>query len=301
VVTSLVALVPLRLGFPRFRYFVAVAAAPRARRSGIRPPPAVRVHEYGAVQSPRTRRQALGATSSPGRPVACPTCDTRVARRGRAPIEGNVALVADLIAICQDCSTAFAASNVIGGSGGTIVFKDSVIVGCPSCGGVGRIPDGQYRLLDDVITIVQGTSRNELAALYKILRDSTGPEEVVERIGRDAPSFAEMARQKSKSPADWKFWVSLIVGVLGVLLSPYYTQMVQGEPPSREDIQRIIHEQLPRQQGAPSEPQLPPQGIPPGAGAEPKIRRNDPCPCGSGMKYKRCHGAPPSSRLSPEH
>jgi preprotein translocase subunit SecA len=23
----------------------------------------------------------------------------------------------------------------------------------------------------------------------------------------------------------------------------------------------------------------------------PKIGRNDPCPCGSGKKYKKCHGA----------
>jgi preprotein translocase subunit SecA len=23
----------------------------------------------------------------------------------------------------------------------------------------------------------------------------------------------------------------------------------------------------------------------------PKVGRNDPCPCGSGKKYKRCHGA----------
>jgi len=25
--------------------------------------------------------------------------------------------------------------------------------------------------------------------------------------------------------------------------------------------------------------------------AEEKIGRNDPCPCGSGKKYKKCHGA----------
>lgn len=25
---------------------------------------------------------------------------------------------------------------------------------------------------------------------------------------------------------------------------------------------------------------------------EPKLGRNDPCHCGSGRKYKRCHGAP---------
>jgi len=24
--------------------------------------------------------------------------------------------------------------------------------------------------------------------------------------------------------------------------------------------------------------------------AEPKTGRNDPCPCGSGKKYKKCHG-----------
>jgi preprotein translocase subunit SecA len=37
-------------------------------------------------------------------------------------------------------------------------------------------------------------------------------------------------------------------------------------------------------------------GSPPQAGkrqpvhAEPKVGRNDPCPCGSGKKYKHCHG-----------
>jgi preprotein translocase subunit SecA len=25
--------------------------------------------------------------------------------------------------------------------------------------------------------------------------------------------------------------------------------------------------------------------------AQPKVGRNDPCPCGSGKKYKKCHGA----------
>ena len=36
--------------------------------------------------------------------------------------------------------------------------------------------------------------------------------------------------------------------------------------------------------GAP--PQLPPQPVHTG----PKVGRNDPCPCGSGKKYKYCHG-----------
>ena len=27
------------------------------------------------------------------------------------------------------------------------------------------------------------------------------------------------------------------------------------------------------------------------AAAVPRVGRNDPCPCGSGKKYKHCHGA----------
>jgi uncharacterized protein YecA (UPF0149 family) len=26
--------------------------------------------------------------------------------------------------------------------------------------------------------------------------------------------------------------------------------------------------------------------------SDPKIGRNDPCPCGSGKKFKKCHGVP---------
>jgi preprotein translocase subunit SecA len=36
-----------------------------------------------------------------------------------------------------------------------------------------------------------------------------------------------------------------------------------------------------------------PAGAPPGAAVKreaDKVGRNDPCPCGSGKKYKRCHG-----------
>ncbi|MBN1780896.1 SEC-C domain-containing protein [bacterium] len=33
-----------------------------------------------------------------------------------------------------------------------------------------------------------------------------------------------------------------------------------------------------------------PAGKPQPVHAEPKVGRNDPCPCGSGKKYKHCHG-----------
>jgi preprotein translocase subunit SecA len=43
--------------------------------------------------------------------------------------------------------------------------------------------------------------------------------------------------------------------------------------------------------GAPMKRAAMPVGATPGAaGAQGKIGRNDPCWCGSGKKYKRCHG-----------
>jgi preprotein translocase subunit SecA len=38
-------------------------------------------------------------------------------------------------------------------------------------------------------------------------------------------------------------------------------------------------------------PSQPPAGAPPFTRAGQKVGRNDPCPCGSGKKYKHCHGA----------
>jgi len=60
----------------------------------------------------------------------------------------------------------------------------------------------------------------------------------------------------------------------------------------RDTIRYLFHVQI-------AEPNTPtrPQAVPSGGPAQQKAPvksnagRNDPCPCGSGKKYKRCHGA----------
>jgi uncharacterized protein YchJ len=42
--------------------------------------------------------------------------------------------------------------------------------------------------------------------------------------------------------------------------------------------------------GAPNAEANSSQATAPIRSAEPKVGRNDPCPCGSGKKYKQCHG-----------
>jgi preprotein translocase subunit SecA len=53
-------------------------------------------------------------------------------------------------------------------------------------------------------------------------------------------------------------------------------------------VQRALPPQPPKQQltfsGAPKEAAAPAKR------SQDKVGRNDPCPCGSGKKYKKCHG-----------
>lgn len=62
----------------------------------------------------------------------------------------------------------------------------------------------------------------------------------------------------------------------------------------REEQARRLAEQMKLQQANPGEQAAQPQGEAPAQ--QPivrdgrKIGRNEPCPCGSGKKYKQCHG-----------
>jgi len=62
----------------------------------------------------------------------------------------------------------------------------------------------------------------------------------------------------------------------------------EGEQAESQRVQRALPPQPPKQQltfsGAPKEAAAPQKR------AQAKVGRNDPCPCGSGKKYKKCHG-----------
>ncbi len=65
----------------------------------------------------------------------------------------------------------------------------------------------------------------------------------------------------------------------------------------RDDQGRRFHakrereEQRAKQLPTDEEPELPPP-VDPIASDDDRIGRNDPCPCGSGKKYKKCCGKP---------
>jgi preprotein translocase subunit SecA len=63
----------------------------------------------------------------------------------------------------------------------------------------------------------------------------------------------------------------------------------QSDEADVQRVQRALPPQPPKQQltfsGAPKEAPAPVKRT------QAKVGRNDPCPCGSGKKYKKCHGA----------
>ena len=62
--------------------------------------------------------------------------------------------------------------------------------------------------------------------------------------------------------------------------NPYANYSTTHETYEGENAQRQAAQNVNRQSEQPRQPMK----------ADPKVGRNDPCPCGSGKKYKNCHG-----------
>ncbi|HEX2032452.1 MAG TPA: preprotein translocase subunit SecA [Actinomycetota bacterium] len=65
----------------------------------------------------------------------------------------------------------------------------------------------------------------------------------------------------------------------------YRVELVRQDEPARPRPQRLVAS------GPGQQPQQSPAGSPGGQASSGKVPRNAPCPCGSGRKYKKCHGA----------
>jgi preprotein translocase subunit SecA len=65
----------------------------------------------------------------------------------------------------------------------------------------------------------------------------------------------------------------------------FRVELVRQDEPARPRPQRLV------QSGPGEQPQAPPGQTAGGAASSGKVPRNAPCPCGSGRKYKKCHGA----------
>ncbi|WP_157682766.1 SEC-C metal-binding domain-containing protein [Nocardioides scoriae] len=191
---------------------------------------------------------------------------------------------------CTKCQHTYTRSVTLEG----VDFRNNrtnVMMPCPKCGhsfdgapgdGVWSTGhDGRLRRVVDYLAKADLNELRELRAELENLRatgDAQGAERAITRL--------------SGAPASqWTNWSGPVIGLLGILITVVIfliQQQQSGEQPTKSQIDEIIRierEQLRELQSANDDvPQAP---------------RNAPCPCGSKKKYKRCHGAPPTSSWFP--
>ena len=119
---------------------------------------------------------------------------------------------------------------------------------------------GALRQLSDSLTVARAT--NDVGAAAAVLQ---------------AAGLLESGdSQQTMSLREQRIW-QLVVVILGVLA--VIVPMRSGShQPTEDQIRRICHQVSEQSKVAGSR----------------KVGRNDRCPCGSGAKFKKCHGAPPT-------
>ena len=164
---------------------------------------------------------------------------------------------------------------------------------CPMCGRYrGNVLANEYRLIEDTAALLQGPEhpeeeRQSLAALLRqALENDETAEETKTRADEQAPELSalveKLLEEKPESMKD-ATWSTLLLSTVDGL-APVEGNGSKDELVPSEVIYNSVNQyNITTVQAPPTaEPQQ----------AVRKVGRNDPCPCGSGKKYKKCHGDP---------
>lgn len=183
-------------------------------------------------------------------------------------------------AICENCNAIFPSGFPVGG--GMTAFIGCTSGPCPRCNSMGHVPDGEYSAIDNIIKILSAPERSlrELKVLAELLENEQRnkrrtPEELASEVGQTIPELSPFAQQLAN--ADYKFWFSILLSTIYFII-PLLANENEETPVVEYStvINHIYQENSPEILATPVTAN--------------KIGRNDPCPCGNGLKYKRCHG-----------
>ena len=197
------------------------------------------------------------------------------------------------IAFCENpkCGAVFQFDKFIGGAGSaTFQFKNCRVSPCPSCGGSGLIPDGTYEYANEVLKLLSGPgiNVNELRKIEKILRSArrtkeTNEEEILSKVKETSPDIAQ-AIERVPRQHNILNWILILIALISLAIQTHSTYFKDDT----KSTEKKVIEYLLREFGSEirTKKNLGNEGTYRRSG--PKIRRNDPCPCGSGKKYKKC-------------
>ena len=150
--------------------------------------------------------------------------------------------------------------------------------------------DGSYSFIGETISFLGGPDRtaSDLQRLASILQGARSRGETVQNIAaeikRDLPKLSSIVDILPKNRTEFYAFIGLILTVISLLLDAAQ----KGSNSSvtvNQVINNIYTEQTIQQNIAPSS-----IGARDKEAKSSKLGRNDACHCGSGKKYKRCHG-----------
>jgi hypothetical protein len=140
---------------------------------------------------------------------------------------------------CDGCGLLFTAENIVGGNG-VITFVDVRFGPCPNCGAMGRVLDGTYGFIDDVLTVLEAPAWSvqklqELEALLHAAQSGQRPAgDVLHDIAADSSDLADFV-----SRAIARGWDAIkVISVLMAIVT--FVQTEDGQPAkTSEDVQRV--------------------------------------------------------------
>jgi len=191
-------------------------------------------------------------------------------------------------AFCDNCGSVFPSGFSVSG-GATLTTVGGKSGPCPSCGSMGTVPDGVFRAAGNVIRLLTGPQKTieQLQRLASVINEARNtvsePNKAVEKIKQEAPELSSIVDILPRTRNELYGFLTVILIAVGTVIAG--AALYKDRPPSEAEVQNMVdrtieqafeeHEEVKKQQRQPAAPE-------PG--------RNNPCPCGSGKKYKRCCG-----------
>jgi len=150
---------------------------------------------------------------------------------------------------------------------------------------MGRVPDGIYRYSNGVLRLLTGpnVSVQKLRSVEAILRDARSKAstkaELLKKIEAASPETAN-ALVTVPDQNGLLAWLAVVIAIVSLAIQIHSTYFEVDD----SDLQKMFMEHLLKE----AQPQPQEQTKQPSLEKKPKPGRNEPCPCGSGRKYKKC-------------
>lgn len=172
---------------------------------------------------------------------------------------------------------------------------------CPMCGRQrSRVLAGEHQLIRDARKLLIDSDRDagELDRLSKFLQDSQerddsadGVREKAKEELQELSGLVEELLDASPPRIEVATWRTLLVGTLRALETRQ-----EDDSDDKLEPSQVIYGSLNRYNVTTVQPS---PAMEDQQHAPQKVGRNDPCPCGSGKKYKKCHGSPTGAAGKP--